>query len=248
MNDLKPFSIDGQTVAGSSEITELDDTSKSLQKMSAKALALAVETPEDYERAGEMLHMVEGVTKVIEDITERFRKPAYEYYKGVMNTKKVLLKPGEDASKHLRGVMSKYVREQEQIRKAEEARLLAEARQKAEEEASAAFEAALEAGDELGAELAIEEASAAPSVDFSQLQEVTPEVQGISYRDNWKAAWDGNAEEALKKLCAAIAAGDAPAALVSLNVAEANRIAKALKGDMRIPGIKAVNEQVIVRR
>jgi len=228
------------------DIEQLDSTSNSLKKMAEKALSVEIESEEDYQYAANSLQVVESITKVISEITERFRKPAYDYYQSVLKAKKDLVQPGEEASKHLRAQMSGYIKRREQLR-AEEARKLIEQQNRiAKENAENAFLTAIESGDDLGAELALEDAVAASVAPNTTISVAPPEIEGIQYRDNWSAELVG--PSGLKILCAAIAEGRAPEDLVSFNSSKANQIARSLKHEMKIPGIRAVNNKVIVRR
>lgn len=63
-------------------------------------------------------------------------------------------------------------------------------------------------------------------------------VAGISTREVWSAEVTDK-----MKLIRAVAAGDAPAELLDVNMSTLNRLAKALKGGLSYPGVRAVSEK-----
>jgi DNA repair exonuclease SbcCD ATPase subunit len=66
----------------------------------------------------------------------------------------------------------------------------------------------------------------------------TQKVAGISTREVWSAEVTDK-----MKLIRAVAAGEAPAELLDINMSTLNRLAKALKGGLSYPGIRAVSEK-----
>lgn len=238
--ELQSFAIGGEQVVPEERVPEVSVAAKRLRAMSDKVHSLEVVDEDSYREAANYLESVDAITKVIESITEEFRKPAYDYYKKVLATKKSLVEPGEEAKKYLRAQMTSYVQEQERIRREEEERLRIEAQKEAEAKAEAELEAALEKGDEVAAELAIEKASAPQEVETEDL---TPQVEGVSYRSTWKASLTS-----IRDLCKAVANGEAPERLVQLNTSEANGMARALKDEMKVPGLKAVEHKTLVKR
>lgn len=75
-----------------------------------------------------------------------------------------------------------------------------------------------------------------------EVETQVPDVATMSTRSKWVAELTD-----IKALCRAVADGKAPASLVSLNQSEANRVAKSLKGSVRIPGIRVIEEKIVVR-
>lgn len=66
-----------------------------------------------------------------------------------------------------------------------------------------------------------------------------PEVQGVSYRDNWKMEVVD-----LMVLVKAVAKGQQPISLLLPNETAINQIVKALKAETNIPGVKVYSEKV----
>jgi hypothetical protein len=138
--------------------------------------------------------------------------------------------------------------EQERVRQQEERRLQELARQEAETrtlEAAAALEreADLTHNAELRQEAAdlLAQPIEAPVVSVGKL---TPKVQGIVYRDNWKA----HPEIDVRKLAAAVAAGTAPVTFLASNMTAINQWARATQGSQTIPGIRVFNDRQIAAR
>jgi hypothetical protein len=73
---------------------------------------------------------------------------------------------------------------------------------------------------------------------------LTPKVQGIVYRDNWKA----HPEIDVRKLAAAVAAGTAPVTFLASNMTAINQWARATQGSQTIPGIRVFNDRQIAAR
>lgn len=95
-------------------------------------------------------------------------------------------------------------------------------------------------------------AASAPTADAiveAERPVVTQDVEGLGWREYWRADLAEPESESLRALCAAIAKGEAPVSLVTLNKAEADRLAKSLKDMMRFPGLRIRKEKVpVIRR
>jgi hypothetical protein len=71
-----------------------------------------------------------------------------------------------------------------------------------------------------------------------------PKVQGVTYRDNWKA----HPEIDVKALAAAVGNGTAPVGFVLPNVTAINQYARATQGAEAVPGIRWFNDRQIAAR
>jgi hypothetical protein len=114
---------------------------------------------------------------------------------------------------------------------AERARRDEEARQKVEEGERKAAEAQLAAAAQAGPE--VREAA---------------KVAGFGLRDAWSAEATVEETEAVRLIAAALAARPELAGLLKLDMPAANRMAKALRKNFNVPGLKAVNKPVPVSR
>jgi hypothetical protein len=156
--------------------------------------------------------------------------------------------PLVDAETVLKRSLLAYEGEQERLRLAEQARLQAEAQRQAEAltlAAAAAMESeALATGNAdllHEAESILEQPIEAPAVT---VEKMVPKVQGISYRDNWKAHPDID----LKALAGAVASGQAPSAFLTPNMTAINQYAKATHGAHDMPGIRWFNDRQVAAR
>ncbi len=137
---------------------------------------------------------------------------------------------------------------QERLRREEEQRLQQEAQQRAEAATLAAAAALeLEANTTGDAEM-LQEAQdilaqpiEAPVVSLAKL---VPKVEGITYRDNWKAHPDID----VKALAAAVASGQAPVTFLQPNLTAINQFARATQGAQAVAGIKFYNDRLVAAR
>lgn len=137
---------------------------------------------------------------------------------------------------------------QEEARRAEERRLQLEAQRHAEELAISAA-AALEleanaAGDSdmlQEAHELMEQPTVAPVVSVAKQM---PKVQGVTYRDQWKAHPDVD----VRALAAAVAGGSVPATFLTPNMTAINQFARATQGAQPVAGVKFWNDRQIAAR
>lgn len=137
---------------------------------------------------------------------------------------------------------------QERLRRDEERRLQEGAQREAEAitlAAAAAMELeAVVAGDEemrREAQDLFTQPIEAPVVFVGKLM---PKVQGVSYRDQWKA----HPTIDIKALAAAVAAGVAPTGFVAPNMPALNQFARATKGLEPVPGVRFWNDRQIAAK
>jgi hypothetical protein len=156
--------------------------------------------------------------------------------------------PLVDAETVLKRGLLAYETKQEQLRMEEERRLQAEAQARAEAlTLAAAADMEREANATGNAELlqeakdVLEQPIEAPVV---VVQKMVPKVDGISYRDNWKA----HPTVDIKALAAAVAAGTAPVAFLTANMTAINQYGRATQGTQAVPGIRWFNDRQIAAR
>jgi hypothetical protein len=156
--------------------------------------------------------------------------------------------PLVDAETVLKRGLLAYETKQEQLRLEEERRLQAEAQARAEAlTLAAAADMEREANATGNAELlqeakdVLDQPIEAPVV---VVQKMVPKVDGISYRDNWKA----HPTVDIKALAAAVAAGTAPVAFLTPNMTAINQYGRATQGTHAVPGIRWFNDREIAAR
>lgn len=243
-------------------------------RIADETLAIAKEYSIDsqpmYEAAGEELRDIATKIKKLEETRLSLTRPLDESKRRIMDLFRGPLTTLEQAQGLLKsGMATFHAAEQDRIRRereAAEAAARAErerlAREQAEAQAAAAraaeeAAAAAAAGDHEAAAAA--EAAAAEAAEAAEaaqaeaeLAEIAPppavlaeapKAAGISARKNWKA--DVTDLAALVKAAAA-----APSLLVYLqaNTVTINQVAKALKAECRIPGVRVYAEDIIAAR
>ena len=76
------------------------------------------------------------------------------------------------------------------------------------------------------------------------VQKAVPKVQGVTYRDQWKA----HPEIDVKALAAAVAAGTAPTTFLTPNLTAINQFGRATQGAQPVSGIRWFNDRQIAAR
>lgn len=128
----------------------------------------------------------DGLKAIEKEINDTFDGPiaaAHKAHKAIVAAKKTYSDPLEAALRIIKSKMISYDEEQKRKARLEQARLEAENKKKAEEEALELASALEEAGQhEAAAEVIGAPVVAAPVV----VAPSTPKVEGFKYRDNWK--------------------------------------------------------------
>jgi hypothetical protein len=156
--------------------------------------------------------------------------------------------PLVDAENVLKRSLLAWETKQEQARLEEERRLQAEAQARAEAltlAAAAALETEANATGNAELRQEAEDILSQPiEAPVVVVQKMVPKVDGISYRDNWKA----HPTIDIKALAAAVAAGTAPATFLTANMTAINQYGRATHGTHEIPGIRWFNDRQIAAR
>lgn len=207
-------------------------TNASLLLRSIKALRTQVAAfwAPHHEAAAETKRKAEAARKGLADEQARMEAPLIE------------------AERILKSRLLTFESDQERLRLDEERRLQAEAQRRAEMltlEAAAALETeAVKTGDaEMLAEAAdiLEQPIEAPVVSVAK---AVPKVQGVTYRDAWKA----HPTIDVKALASAVASGRAPAAFLVPDMTAINAFARATKGTHPVPGVRWFNDRQVTAR
>jgi hypothetical protein len=153
----------------------------------------------------------------------------YQYHKDRLD---VAINPVKATRKTLKNDCGTFDREQERLRKAEEARLNAIAQKQAEDDALAAAQAAAEAGDHEVAEEILKAPIVAPTV---RVPTIAPTPSRLTAgRSHWTAKGID-----LMATCQAVVDGKAPLAVLEWNMPVLNKMATALHSELNIPGVKS---------
>lgn len=239
------------------------------------AAAIDIDSPAMYQMAGVELQGLTARQKQLEELRFSLTRPLDESKKRIMDLFRV---PGErlgEAIKIIRDGMTVY--QAEERRKAEEARREAEARQREETQrlaaqqreaqekarlAQAEADALAAAGDAEAAAVAQQTAQEAAAVAEEKAVEVelaevapialpvveAPKAAGISTRTNWKAEVI-DLHALITAAAAGIASGDTTlAAYLTADTKALGQVAKALKAQARIPGVRIYGEEGLAVR
>mgnify|MGYP001601365998 CR=1 FL=1 len=228
-----------------------------------QARALAVVDSESFQRAGLLRQGIKAYLKKVEEVCDPVIEAGLRAHRAALKQKTILEAPALEADKLAMSRMVEYDQAQKARARAaelavqrERERLEFEARAKAEIERkrleAAAEERmvaeALEAETHGDTEAAARILAAPPApvvvvpepifVPSPQIE--MPKAEGISTREVWRAEVVD-----LPALIAAVAAGQQSLALLLPNQVALNQMARAQKGMLAIPGVKAVCEHVM---
>jgi len=201
-----------------------------------QAKGLKIVDGTSYQRGGQVLVMIKKLRAEVNETFDPIIKKAHEAHREAIAKKKKVEAPLIEAENIVKPAMAAYDTLQRQRVEAERRRLEEEARKRAEDEALAAALHAEKQGEIEEAEAIINEPlEVAPIV-----QPAATKVAGVSYRENWTA--DITDMMALVK---AVAAGEQPLSLLVINMPALNQMARALKAELKIPGVKAVCHKIV---
>lgn len=222
------------------------DLSARAESWPEKATALTIVDDATCVRASEFLKGIKDLRKEVDEAFDGIIQKAFAAHKEACAKKRQYEAPLIEAERILKGHLSAYQVQQEQKRAEEQRRLEAIARKDAEDRRIA------EAADLERQALSGPEPDLDALYDAHQLLEEpidtpaviaptnTPKVAGVSYRETWRAEVTD-----LKALCRAIADGAQPTALVTANTSALNGLARSLKGQGKVPGVKFVSEKTV---
>lgn len=215
---------------------EVKALAQQAEDMLASAEAFQISTAADYQQAAENLKAVKGRQKQLTALRETLTKPmlaALEAARDLFRKPEALLAAAEEM---LKRAMSVYDKAQEAER-LEAQRKLDEAaereRRKLEQQAErAAAKGNIEKANELQERAAMIVAPIA--------QQDKPAVAGISHREIWHAEVTD-----MRALVRGVADGHVPMAALLANQKFLHGQARALRSELRYPGVRAVPERTI---
>lgn len=206
-----------------------------------RASLITIDSEPAFVRAADLLRDIKTLRKEIEEHHAPIVSAALAAHRAAVAARKKLDEPLDQAEREIKRRMGDYQTEQDRLRRVEQARLEAEARAREEArrlEEAAALEAA---GQREEAEQVLAEEPAI--LDVPVAAPPVPKVAGVSMRDRWTA-------EVVDKgaFVRAVAANPALLALVAPDAAALNRMAQALKGELKIPGVRVRRESIVAAR
>lgn len=214
------------------------------ESLATEAIGLLVTDQPSFELAGVMLQTVKGYLKKVGEVFDPIIRKAHETHHLSLEQKKKLEEPALRAERAIKMTMGTYEQAQDRLRRDAEA-LAEKERQRLADEAKLA--AALEAearGDDRGAERIL----AAPFTPTPIIVPVVqgpppPKAEGVSFRSQYRAEVTD-----LALLVKAVAGGEAPVSTLQANLTALNGLARAMKEELRIPGVRVIVERVAAVR
>jgi len=222
---------------------------------SGRAQALVVTSAESCVNASHLLRSIKmlraGIaafwTPHIEAAMETKRK-AEVARKALADERDRMDAPLIEAEGTLKRRLLAWETEQERVRLEQERALQAEAQRQAEAatlDAAAALELEAQKTGDAGMLAEAQDILAQPiEAPVVTVERFVPKVQGITYRDNWKAQEPVNVRE----LAAAVGAGTLPITFVTPNLTAINQYIRATKGTQDVPGVRIINDRQIAAR
>lgn len=203
-------------------LNEIATTADTHLEWAKQLIGEGVTDDQSYEFAGTILRDIKAEIKRSKDEYEHLYRPLKTAMDRLRARWKEVTQPFDEAERLLRSAMTRYTQEKEKAAREEALRLAAEARK------------------ELEAEKADEQKVVALVERAQEIQTEAPDLEGISYREHWKAEVID-----IRLLCGAVAAGKAEPDLVAPNMKRLNEIARAMKTAFDVPGCEAIKDKVI---
>lgn len=232
-----------------------DSLQAEAQTWAGKAAGLRIIDAESCVNASHFLRSIKGLRADIQRWFEPHVEAAMETKRKAEAARKALTDeqarmeaPLVTAENQVKRALLAWETEQEERRRAGERALQEEAQRRAEAEtleAAAALEKEAVATGDAGllqeAHDILEQPIDTPVVVVKPLM---PKVQGVTYRDNWKA----HDQVDIRALARAVADGLVATTLLHPNMTALNQMARATQGTQKVPGVRFYNDRQIAAR
>lgn len=220
-------------------VPDVADIIREPQRFLDAAKVMVIDCPEMFEAAADDLKKIKACAAAAEADRKKLTGPLDQVKADIMAKYKPAADFCAEAERILKAAMVDYSNRVAAARALEEKKLRdkAEAERQALEAQAAAQEAA---GDHESAE---ETKMTAAIVSAPPASIEKAAAQGVSFRENWKAE-----VEDIYLLCQYAVENPDYLNLVEANMQALNTMAKGLKGNLKIPGVKAVCEKVLSAR
>lgn len=203
------------------------------------AMALTDFTVPQLEEANTYLRGIAGMKQKINEFCAPNIKRWHDGHKQAIADRDVLLRPVEEAKAIIDDKIRKYrAWEREEARKVQEAQALV-----ARAEAEAQREAEAQALEDAGETEAADMVKTAPIVLPNVKAPAPVKLEGTHIRTNWSAEITNKLE-----LIAFVAANPVFSHLLDVSMKEANKLAKAQKENMMIPGLRSVSSETVITK
>jgi len=223
------------------EVTQdIADRVAAAQRAAHELVEIVIDSPQGLDSAGRDLRQVKAYQRQIDDLRKSITRPMDDRKKSVMayfSGPIDFLDQAEGALKHAISSYRHHV--------AEEARKLAAAEAKRiEQQAKREAKRAEKKGETEEAEVILDHADTEVSLTLAAVEtRAAPEVKGIGSRKKYSVVVTDK-----MAFINAVATGSIPDRYVDLNMTELNKLARALKTDLRYPGIVVKTEDIVTAR
>ena len=222
-------------------VVQVEEKERSLSEVVAAKLvvarAMVITDQASYNAVVEMRTQLKALRDAIEQAHAEPKKLKHAAWKAEVALESAELAPVQEVEGVLKAKTFAWDAAQEAARRAEQARLEAEARHRAEEEALAA---AIEA-EKAGAPAAEVEAVLAQPIIAAPV--VAPKTYTPAPRMAGRESWSGRVTD-LQALVRFVAANPAFGNLLMVNQTALNQLARSQKSMMKIPGVEAIAQRV----
>lgn len=226
----------------SNEIQKVEQVAQELAPVVERVKALVIASPQDRLAASDQMKEVKRAQKTIKAETQGMVDAAKESLATARDFQGRYLSPFVEAEGILKEKAGAWDTEQDRIRRAEQARLQAEAEERARKEREKALKAAekLKTPELKEQRIAEAEAIEAPAIEIPE----APKAEGESYRTIWKSRLVD-----IGALIEAAAAGnDAARSMLAFDAVAANGFARGTKGSVKVPGVEIYSEKSLAVR
>lgn len=206
-----------------------------------EARAITIRTDEEFSRAGEWLRTrCKAVLAEVNRAFDPIIRKAHDAHREALAQKQRIAAPIEQAERIVKGALAAYSREQERQRQEVQRAAEAAARKLAEEEALRTAQALQDAGRADEADAVLEQPLPVMPV---VVQKPAPVAAGVSMRVAYRAE-----VTSLLALVQHVAAHPENLNLVQANGVALNQLARSMRSDLAIPGVRVVAEDVVAAR
>lgn len=232
-----------------------DSLQAEAQTWASKAAGLRIQDAASCIDASHFLRSIKGIRSDIQrwfephvEAAMATKRKAEEARKALTDERDRMEAPLVAAEQQVKRALLAYETEQEQQRLEEQRRLQAEANRRAEAialEAAAVLERQANAAGDAGMLQEAHELLAQPTeAPVVIVKPSMPKVQGVMYRDNWKASEQVD----VRALARAVGDGSASVTYLTPNMTALNQTARATQGTQPVPGVKFYNDRQIAAK
>jgi hypothetical protein len=213
----------------------------------APAVPLPIRSHDDYMVVADALKAVKAYEKQVDETIGPHIARAHATWKGLTEQRRAALELAKQWEGECKAGLAAWDTEQERIQREEQRRLEEEARRQEEarrlEEAAALEAEGIAEGDESKITEAEELIAAPVETPVVFAEKATPKVNGIQYREQW----DAQVTDPLK-LIQYVGRNPEFVNLLTPNATALRQMARSLKGNMSIPGVRVYSNKVVAAR